>query len=65
MATNFPPSWNFSEEGMEYHAEQGRGFWDVYTLVTFQIGYSNGAVREEKNTKFWQRMAERDFKRMQ
>lgn len=51
LATNGPPSWHFSEEGMQYHAEQGRSFWDVYTLVAFQIGFSNGAVRESRWTR--------------
>lgn len=39
------PSWHFSPEGLEYHAEQDRDFWDVWAIVAFQIGFHNGAVR--------------------
>jgi len=63
-ATSMPPSWYFSEEGMEYAKENGRDFWDVYTQVAFQIGYHNGVVYQSKdslfwheNSKFWQRLA--------
>ena len=50
-ATSHSPSWNFSAEGMEAHADQNRDFWDVYNMVAFQLGYHNGVVREEENTK--------------
>lgn len=44
-ATTPPPSWNFSREGMEHHEDQGRTFWDVYTMVAFQLGFHNGVLR--------------------
>lgn len=47
LATNPPPSWHFSAEGLSSHWEQGRDFWDVYTLVAFQLGFHNGVVRME------------------
>lgn len=45
------PSEQFSKEGLEYHKERGRDFWDVYTLIAFQFGIHNGTVSEENNTK--------------
>lgn len=56
-ATNPPPSWYFSDEGMAHLAEEGFGFWDVYTMIAFQLGYHAGNLKEEENTKFWQKDA--------
>lgn len=52
------PSWYFSEEGLEYEAERGRGFWDVYTQVGHLLGMHNGTVAESKHTKSWKRLAD-------
>lgn len=46
-ATSPEPAWHFSAEGMLSHADQGHDFWDVYTMVTLQIGFHNGVVRME------------------
>lgn len=56
--TNPPPEWHFSAEGMADHADQGRDFWDVYTMVTFQIGFHNGVVRMEPEVETARRHAE-------
>jgi len=58
-ATNPPPSWYFSDEGLAAMAEQGYGFWDVYTMIAFQLGYHAGTLREEENSKFWQKSSEK------
>lgn len=55
-ATSPEPSWQFSPEGLANHRDQGRGFWEVYTLVAFQLGFHNGTVREEKNTQTYIRL---------
>jgi hypothetical protein len=43
-ATMSPPSWHFSPEGLEYHKERGRDFWDVYANVAFVLGYHSGVL---------------------
>lgn len=48
------PSWHFSEEGMESHEEQGRGFWDVYNMIAVQLGLHNGIVKESKTLKIYE-----------
>lgn len=55
-ATNFPPSWHFSEEGMASHADRDRDFWDVYTLVAFQLGFHNGTVNESIQTLHYKKL---------
>lgn len=52
------PAWHFSAEGMADHAENGRDFWDVYTMVAFQIGFHNGVVRMEPDVEMARRNAE-------
>lgn len=52
-AVAMPPSWHFSEEGQKHALDNDLDFWDIYTMVAFQIGYSNGTVREEKNSSQW------------
>lgn len=46
-----PPTEQFNEEGLEYHAERDRDFWDVYTLVAFQLGFHNGVCQEKSHYK--------------
>lgn len=53
------PSWHFSPEGLEYHEERGRDFWDVYSMVAFQMGFHNGVVREGAKLEERHRMDER------
>lgn len=39
----------FSPEGLAWHAERGRNFWDVYTMVAIQIGIAQGkAIESDK-----------------
>lgn len=57
-ATSPPPSWQFSEEGLASHREQGRGFWDVYTMVAFQLGFHNGVAYVEPDLEAARRRAE-------
>ena len=57
-ATSSPPSWQFSEEGLEYHKERGRSFEDICTLVTFHFAYHQATVAEEKNTEFYKKTAD-------
>lgn len=59
-ATSPEPSWYFSDEGMEYMRDQGHGFWDVYTMVAFQVGFHNGTVREEEHSRSWRESTERE-----
>lgn len=59
-ATSPEPSWHFSPEGLAYHADQDRDFWDVYTMVAFQLGFHNGTVREEKNTNLYRGWYDRE-----
>jgi hypothetical protein len=47
-ATAMPPSWHFSKQGLADHLAEGRGFWDVYGMVAFQLGYHNCIVRVEE-----------------
>ncbi len=58
-AGNPEPSWTFSPEGLAYHEDHGRNFEQVWAMIVFQIGLSNGAVRESERTDQWIRIAER------
>ena len=60
-ATCPEPSWHFSEEGMAYHADQDRDFWDVYTMIAFQIGFHNGYLRSDKANEVYRRDSGRRF----
>lgn len=59
--TDAPPAWHFSADGMAHHADQGRDFWDVYTMVAFQIGFHNGVVRMEPDVEAARSQAKRAF----
>lgn len=50
-ATSGHPGWHFSPEGLEHHADQGHDFWDVYTMVAFQIGVHNGIMIVDPDLK--------------
>lgn len=48
-ATSPPPSSAFSNDGLAYHAERDRDFWEVYTMVAIQLGIHQGAmIRQER-----------------
>jgi hypothetical protein len=55
-AVSPPPSWYFSPEGLEYMADRGHDFWDVYAQVAFQIGYHNGVMRSVKENNELRRL---------
>lgn len=64
------PSACFSPEGLAYDAERGRDFWDVYTMIAFQLGYHAGTLREEahskrneENAEFWRNQYLHEAKR--
>lgn len=59
-ATDSPPEWHFSPEGLEHHDDQGRDFWDVYTQVTFQIGAHNGIMMMEPEIASMRRLMDMD-----
>ena len=55
-ATSPGPDWQFSPEGLAYHAERDRDFWDVYTQVSFHLGFHQGAVNESERTAFYKKL---------
>lgn len=48
-AASPPPSSAFSNDGLAYSAERGRGFWDVYSEVAIQLGIHQGAVMRDQH----------------
>ncbi len=46
-ASSGAPSWHFSKAGIEYHAENGRGIWDIYNMVAIQLGIHQGLMMQE------------------
>jgi hypothetical protein len=65
-ATCPEPSHMFSPEGLAGSEEQGQDFWDVYTMIAFQLGYHNGVLSRDKDVErlrddvlFWKRMLAR------
>lgn len=57
-ATSMPPSWHFTDEGLDNTLENDLDFWDVYTMIAFQIGYSNGMVRGDKSVEIYKQSAD-------
>ncbi len=57
-ATQAPPSFHFSPEGLAYNAERGRDFEDVYALVAMQLGMHQGVIIQAEDTDRWKKIAD-------